>query len=73
MNSFHTFAPEIYRTMEQKFSNNSLDLETLREFCKREGEAVTYRSGDQLERESAIFAHIYKLGNYGSMFREMYA
>ena len=24
---------------------------TLREFCKREGEAVTYRKGDQLERE----------------------
>ena len=37
--------------MEQKFSNNNLDLETLREFCKREGEAVTYRKGDQLERE----------------------
>ena len=37
--------------MEQKFSNNSLDLETLREFCKREGEAVIYRKGDQLERE----------------------
>jgi CRP-like cAMP-binding protein len=37
--------------MEQKFSNNSLDLETLREFCKREGEAVVYRRGDQLERE----------------------
>ena len=37
--------------MEQKFSNNSLDLETLQEFCKREGEAVTYRKGDQLERE----------------------
>ena len=37
--------------MEQKFSNNSLDLETLREFCEREGEAVTYRKGDQLERE----------------------
>ena len=37
--------------MEQKFSNNSLDLETLREFCMREGEAVTYRKGDQLERE----------------------
>ena len=36
--------------MEQKFSNNSLDLETLREFCKREGEAVTYRKGYQLER-----------------------
>ena len=40
--------------MEQKFSNNSLDLETLREFCKREGEAVTYRKGDQLEREGAF-------------------
>ena len=37
--------------MEQKFSNNSLDLETLREFCKREGEAVIYRKGDQMERE----------------------
>ena len=37
--------------MEQKFSNNSLDLETLRVFCKREGEAVVYRRGDQLERE----------------------
>jgi CRP-like cAMP-binding protein len=37
--------------MEQKFCNNSLDLETLREFCKREGEAVIYRKGDQLERE----------------------
>jgi CRP-like cAMP-binding protein len=37
--------------MEQKFSNNSLDLETLREFCMREGEAVTYRKGEQLERE----------------------
>ena len=39
--------------MEQRFSNNSLDLETLREFCMREGEAVTYRKGDQLEREGA--------------------
>ena len=37
--------------MEQIFSNNSLDIETLREFCKREGEAVVYRRGDQLERE----------------------
>lgn len=37
--------------MEQKFSNNSLDLETLQEFCKREREAVTYHKGDQLERE----------------------
>ena len=31
--------------MEQKFSNNSLDLETLREFCKREdAEADSYLS-----------------------------
>ena len=37
--------------MEQRFSNNSLDLETLREFCKRDGEAVIYHKGDQLERE----------------------
>ena len=37
--------------MEQKFSNNSLDLQELREFCEREGEAVSYRKGDQLERE----------------------
>ena len=37
--------------MEQRFSNNSLDLETLRELCRREGEAVIYHKGDQLERE----------------------
>ena len=37
--------------MEQKFSNNSIDLKTLREFCEREGEAVSYRKRDQLERE----------------------
>ena len=37
--------------MEQKFSNNGLDLQVLREFCEREGEEVTYRKGDQLERE----------------------
>ncbi len=37
--------------MEQKFSNDRLDLQTLREFCEREGEAVTYRKGEQLERE----------------------
>ena len=36
--------------MEQRFSNNSIDLDMLREFCQREGEAVTYRKGDQLER-----------------------
>ena len=37
--------------MEQKFSNNSIDLQVLREFCKREGEEIAYRKGDQLERE----------------------
>ncbi len=37
--------------MEQKFSNDGLDLKELREFCEREGEEVTYRKGDQLERE----------------------
>ena len=37
--------------MEQRFNDNRLDLETLREFCEREGEAVMYRRGDQLERE----------------------
>ena len=37
--------------MEQKFSNNSIDLQVLREFCEQEGEAVFYRKGDQMERE----------------------
>lgn len=37
--------------MEQKFSNNSIDLQALREFCEREGEVVTYRKGEQMERE----------------------
>ena len=37
--------------MEQKFSNNSIDLQVLREFCEREGEVVSYRKGDQMERE----------------------
>ena len=36
--------------MEQKFSNNSLDVQVLREFCEREGEVVTYRKGEQVER-----------------------
>ena len=37
--------------MEQKFNNNRLDLQVLREFCEREGEEIAYRKGDQLERE----------------------
>ena len=58
--------------MEQKFSNNSLDLETLREFCRREGELVTYHKGDQLEREgdpARWFAYVesgcFKYVNHG--------
>jgi CRP-like cAMP-binding protein len=37
--------------MEYKFQKNKIDLQGLREFIEREGEAVTYRKGDQLERE----------------------
>ena len=29
--------------MEQKFGRNSIDLQVLREFCEREGEAVSCR------------------------------
>ena len=68
---------QLYQTMEQKFSNNSLDLETLREFCKREGEAVAYRKGDQLEREgdpSRWFGYVtegcFKYVNHDSDDRE---
>ena len=58
--------------MEQRFSNNSLDLETLREFCKREGETVIYRKGDQLEHEgdpaqwlAYVESGCFKYVNYG--------
>jgi|GEM_PF-6722067 len=37
--------------MEQKFGKNSIDIEALREFCEGKGKEVTYRKGDQLERE----------------------
>lgn len=37
--------------MEQKFGNNNIDLQRLREFCEREGEVITYRKGEQMERE----------------------
>ncbi len=46
-----TFAPQIKRTMEQKFGKNSIDIKALREFCEREGKMVEYRKGEQLERE----------------------
>ena len=48
---FSNFAAKQPLTMEQKFGKNSIDIEALREFCEREGEVVTYRKGDQLERE----------------------
>ena len=58
--------------MEQRFSNNSLDLETLRDFCVQEGEAVIYRKGDQLEREgdparwlAYVESGCFKYVNYG--------
>ena len=37
--------------MEQRFGTNRIDIEMLREFCEREGEVVTYRKGEQMERE----------------------
>ena len=49
--TFCTFAAKQPLTMEQKFGKNSIDIEALREFCEREGKEVTYRKGDQLERE----------------------
>ena len=41
--------------MEQKFkkTDNGIDLRALREFCRKEGEAVAYRKGEQFEREGA--------------------
>ena len=48
---FSNFAAKQTLTMEQKFGKNSIDIEVLREFCEREGKEVTYRKGDQLERE----------------------
>ena len=37
--------------MEQRFGTNRIDIEVLRDFCEREGEVVTYRKGEQMERE----------------------
>ena len=63
--------------MEQRFCNNSLDLQVLREFCEREGEAVVYHKGDQLEREgdpSRWFGYVtegcFKYVNHSSDDRE---
>jgi len=63
--------------MEQKFGKNSIDIEVLREFCEREGEAVVYHKGDQLEREgdpSRWFSYVtdgcFKYVNHSSDDRE---
>ena len=39
--------------MEQKYNTSSIKLEfaKLREFCKREGEALTFNKGELLERQ----------------------
>ena len=37
--------------MEQKFGNNSIDLQRLREFCEQVGKVATYHKGEQFERE----------------------
>ena len=39
--------------MEQKYNTSTLgmELQKLREYCKREGEVVMYRKGEQLEHE----------------------
>ena len=37
--------------MEYKFEKNKMDLQVLRDFCEREGEAVEFRKGEQMERE----------------------
>ena len=37
--------------MEQKFGNNSIDLQVLRDYCKQEGCMVEYRKGEQMEQE----------------------
>ena len=49
--NWSNFAAKQPLTMEQKFGKNSIDIEALREFCEREGQEVTYRKGDQFERE----------------------
>ena len=40
-------------SVEQKYNTSSIELEfaKLREFCKREGEALTFNKGDLLERQ----------------------
>ena len=37
--------------MEQKFGNNSIDLELLRNFCEQEGQSVEYQKGEWMECE----------------------
>ena len=46
--------------MEQRFktSGQDIDLLPLREFIEREGEAVAYRRGDQMELRALIGEHL---------------
>ena len=39
--------------MEQRFNKSDcgIDLQTLHEFCQREGKMIDYRKGEQFERE----------------------
>lgn len=37
--------------MEQKFGINSIDIQTLRKFCEREGKVVCFQKGEQMECE----------------------
>ena len=41
--------------MEQKYNTSTLneELVMLRDFCKQEGEAITYLKGEKLESEKA--------------------
>ena len=50
--NFSNFAAKQPLTMEQKFGKNSIDIEALREFCRKEGKVVDYRKGDQMECET---------------------
>ena len=66
--NWSNFAAKQALTMEQKFGKNSIDIEALREFCEREGKEVTYRKGDQLEREgdpARWFGFVTEGGSWG--------
>ena len=51
--------------MEQKFNNNRLDLQILREFCEREGEKIAYREGDPARWFAFVTEGCFKYVKYG--------